>query len=480
MNKSLKKNFIYNIIYQLLTIIMPLITTPYIARVIGPTGSGTYSYTYSIISYFVLFAMLGINNYGNRLIAKIRNDKIKLSKEFSSLFYIHILISLIVLIGYAFYVFIWGREYLLVFLIQSLYMLSAMIDINWLFFGLEEFKVTVTRNIIIRLLLTIGIFIFVRAPNDLLLYILILAISNLLSNLILLFFLKKNDIKLVKVKLEDMKKHLKPLIILFIPVISVSIYKLMDKIMLGQIVNVTEVGYYEYAERIINLPISLITALGTVMLPRMSNLVSTKNIRELKTYIHKSMQFVMFISIPLSVGIILVSKIFVPLFLGNSYYKTIILTQIIALTVPVISWANVIRTQYLLPTEKDKEFTCSIIGGAIINFILNSILIPIYGAVGAAIATVCAEVCVMIYQTIIVRKELAIKEYFCKTFSFFIKTIIMGIIVYFIGYLPCSSLIICVMQVIVGVLIYFAMNFSYIATFIPVRKTTKVRKEKRQ
>ena len=277
-----------------------------------------------------------------------------------------------------------------------------------------------------------------------------------------------------------MKKHLKPLIILFIPVISVSIYKLMDKIMLGQIVNVTEVGYYEYAERIINLPISLITALGTVMLPRMSNLVSTKNIRELKTYIHKSMQFVMFISIPLSVGIILVSKIFVPLFLGNSYYKTIILTQIIALTVPVISWANVIRTQYLLPTEKDKEFTCSIIGGAIINFILNSILIPIYGAVGAAIATVCAEVCVMIYQTIIVRKELAIKEYFCKTFSFFIKTIIMGIIVYFIGYLPCSSLIICVMQVIVGVLIYFAMNFSYIATFIPVRKTTKVRKEKRQ
>lgn len=475
MNKSLKKNFIYNIMYQLLTIIMPLITTPYIARVIGPTGSGTYSYTYSIVSYFVLFAMLGINNYGNRLIAKIRDDKSKLSKEFSSLFYLHIFVSIIVLICYAIYVILWGQEYLLAFIIQSIYILSAMIDINWLFFGLEEFKVTVTRNIIIRLLLTIGIFVFVRNSDDLLLYIFILAISNLLSNLVLLFFLKKKDIRLVKVKLKDMKKHLKPLILLFVPVISVSIYKLMDKIMLGQMINVTEVGYYEYAERIINLPMSLITALGTVMLPRMSNLVSTKNIKELKKYINKSIQFVMFISIPLSIGIILVSKTFVPFFLGNSYYETIALTQIIALTVPVISWANVIRTQYLLPTERDKEYTISIICGAGINFALNSILIPRYGAIGAATATVFTEICIMVYQTIIVRAELDIKKYLHNTLPFFIKAIFMGIVVYFIGNLPFSPLIICITQVVAGVLIYFIMNLSYIVSFIPVDKIVKLK-----
>ena len=184
MKKSLKKNFIYNIVYQILTIVIPLITTPYIARVIGPTGSGIYSYTYSIVNYFVLFAMLGINNYGNRLIAKVRNKKAELCKEFTSLFSLHVLISLFVFVCYIVYTFFIASDYTIFFLIQSLYIVSAVLDINWLFFGLEEFRVTVTRNILIKLLLALCIFVFVRSSTDLAIYILLLALSNLISNII--------------------------------------------------------------------------------------------------------------------------------------------------------------------------------------------------------------------------------------------------------------------------------------------------------
>ena len=476
MKKSIKKNFIYNIVYQILTIVIPLITTPFIARVIGPTGSGIYSYTYSIVNYFVLFAMLGINNYGNRLIAKVRNKKAELCKEFTSLFSLHVLISLFVFVCYIVYTFFIASDYTIFFLIQSLYIVSVVLDINWLFFGLEEFRVTVTRNILIKLLLTLCIFVFVRSSTDLAIYILLLALSNLISNIILFCFLKKNDIQFVKITKKDVIKHLKPLFLLFIPVISLSIYKLMDKIMLGQLVNVTEVGYYEYAERIINLPMSLITALGTVMLPRMSNLVSNKKTQELKRYIGKSMDFVMFMSYPICIGIILVSINFVPWFLGDAYYKTIVLTQILALTIPVISWANVIRTQYLLPMEYDKKFTISIILGAIVNLVLNLLLIPAHGAIGASIATVCAEICVMLYQTIIVKKELDIKCYMYNTIPFLIKSIVMGIIVYFVSFLPIATSLVCVCQIVSGVFVYFIMNISYINKIFPFREILRKKK----
>lgn len=476
--KSLKKNFIYNILYQVLIIILPLITTPYISRVIGPTGTGINSYTYSITYYFVMFSMLGINNYGNRLIAKCRNDSEKMSKEFSSLFRLHVLLSIIAILVYLIYVMIGVNEYKIYFLIQTVYLVSSLFDINWLFFGLEEFKITVTRNTIIKIISTLSIFLLVKKSDDLIIYILILGLSSLISNLLLFPFLKKNKVKLVKVDFKEITKHFKPLVVLFIPVIAVSIYKLMDKIMLGSMIDVKEVGLYEYGERIINLPMTIITALGTVMLPRISNLVANKEEEKIKKYIDKSMKFVLFLSIPLCFGIIIVANDFIPLFLGNGYMKTSTIVKILAITIPIISWANIIRTQYFLPKEMDKEYIRSVFLGAIINFILNIFLIKKYQSLGASIATVFAELVVMLYQTYKVRKFLPINNYLKYFAEFFIKSFIMSIIIYTFSLFDINIIIKLIFQIMCGVIIYGIINIKYILETLNIKKFINMTKRR--
>ena len=218
---KLAKNFIYNIIYQVLILILPLISAPYISRILGAEGIGTYSYTYSIVSYFVMFAMLGINNYGNRLIAQTRDDKEKLSINFWSLYILEFIITAIVLIAYIIFITFIIKEDKLMYILQFGYILSSFFDINWFFFGIEEFKITVTRNTIIKILSFVLLFIFVKTKSDIYIYTIILVISNFISNIVLWPFIFKR-IKKVKISFKDIFKHLKPCIILFIPVIAVS------------------------------------------------------------------------------------------------------------------------------------------------------------------------------------------------------------------------------------------------------------------
>ncbi len=187
---NIKKNFIYNVLYQILIMILPLITTPYIARVIGANGVGVQSYTYSVVNYFVLFAMLGVNNYGNRSIAAVRDDKEKLSKTFWSIYGLQAILSIIMLIIYMFYLIFITNENKVIAGIQSIYIFSALLDINWFFFGIENFKITVTRNAFIKVISAFSIFIFVKKQDDLYIYSLILVIGTIISQVILWFFYK--------------------------------------------------------------------------------------------------------------------------------------------------------------------------------------------------------------------------------------------------------------------------------------------------
>ena len=207
-------------------------------------------------------------------------------------------------------------------------------------------------------------------------------------------FLKK-EIAFVKVNKEDIVKHIKPVLVLFVPVIAISLYKIMDKIMLGYLINVVEVGYYEQAEKIINIPLGLITALGTVMLPRISSLISKGNDKIIKEYIKNSLKFMMFISFPIAFGLIAISSGFIPMFLGIAFTKSALILNYLSVTIIFLSIANVIRTQYLIPKEKDGIYIKSVILGAIINFIINLLLIPRYYSIGACIGTIFAEFSVM-------------------------------------------------------------------------------------
>ena len=466
---SPKKNFIYNIIYQILILIIPLITAPYLSRVVGAEGVGTYSYTYSIVYYFMLLTLLGVNNYGNRSIAKVRDDKKKLSKTFWSIYFFQLVMGIVMLILYLLYIYLFDNQYRLIALIQTLFIVSSILDINWLFFGLEEFKKTITRNSFVKVGNVVLIFLFVKESQDLWKYTLIMSGMTVLSQLILWNSVRKK-ISFVKISLKDIIKHIKPNLVLFIPVIAVSLYKMIDKVMLGMMTNVNEVGFFENAEKITNIPMTLITALGTVMLPRMSNILAKGEKGKANDYITKSISFVMFLSFAMCFGLIAIGYKFAPFYFGQEFQKTGILIILLAVTLPFLSFANVIRTQYLIPKERDKDYIISVSLGAIVNLVINIILIPKYASVGACIGTIFAEAIVAIYQTISVKNELNVKKYIKNALPFFIKAFVMLIAVYSFNYISMNTLLRLLLQLSLGCVIYGVLNLKYILSIVDIKK----------
>ncbi len=427
--RTLGRNFLYNVIYQMLLIVIPLLTTPYIARVLGAERVGIYTYTYTVANYFVLFAMLGQKNYGNRSIAVVRDDRVRLRAVFSEIYGLQALCGVICIAVYVLFCIFFGGENRLYFYIEGLYVLSALFDISWFFMGLEQFRVTVSRSIVIRLLTLIAIFVFVRDEGDLAVYALIMALGMLLSQLTLWYclprYLGSRKEGLLHPTVRACLRHLPSELVLFIPVIAVSLYKMMDKLLLKGMSTYTEVGFFESADRIIGIPLGVITALGTVMLPRMSHLAAADDREQSAHYIRMSMRFAMFLGVGMMCGLYAVAEDFVPLFLGEGYTPVITLLRLLTPTVLFIAWANVIRTQYLIPNHRDTGYIVSVLLGAAVNLALNLLLIPYMQATGAVIATLGAEGVVCISQTVMVRKTrrgegLPIGLYFLDTLPYLI------------------------------------------------------------
>ena len=317
--KDVKKNYIFNLIYQVVAIILPIISTPYISRVLGAKNVGIYGYTLSISAYFVLFGTLGITLYGQREIAYLQKDKEKYSRAFFEIFLLKLLVMSLSSLVF-FLVFVKSNHYYHVFYkILLLELLANAIDITWFFQGLEEFKKTVARNLIVKLASIISIFIFVKTKEDLKIYFLIYVLSILLGNLSLWISVPKYISK-VKVKTLRIFKHLKPTLIMFVPQVAIQIYTVLDRTMIGRIVNdKAEVGFYTQGENIIKLFLTIITALGIVMLPRIASCFTENNYEKIKEYIYKSFNVVFLLSMPMIAGIILVVDMFVPMFFGPGY-----------------------------------------------------------------------------------------------------------------------------------------------------------------
>lgn len=434
---SVRENFIYNVVYQILLIVLPLITTPYISRVLGADGVGIYSYTYTVANYFMLAAMLGVKNYGNRSIAAAREDRMLLSRTFWQIYGLQFLCALAAVLFYFLYILLFQKDYTIVALIQGIYVLSGLLDISWFFFGLEEFRLTVIRNIVIRLADLACVFFFVRTREDLWKYTLIITLGVLISQEYLWLYVRR-FVDWYRPAAKELVSHLRSELVLFIPVIAVSLYKMMDKVMLGQISTITQVGYYESTEKIINIPLGVITALGTVMLPRMSNLAAKGKAEESRRYIYNSMLFAGFMSSAMCFGIMGIASDLVPVFLGKEYLPCTALLQVLAPTVLFIAWANVIRTQYLIPNKLDRSYIISVALGAAVNLLVNACLIPRLDAMGAVIGTIFAEGSVCICQTVMVRKKLEIGRYLKDTFPMLITGAAMLLLIHQISRL-CSG-----------------------------------------
>lgn len=450
---SVKKNFIYNSFYQILSFIVPLITTPYISRVLGSEGVGKYSYHYAIAYYFTLFIMLGVNHYGNREIAQNRDDKEQNSKIFWSIYALQFGLGIIVNAIYIFYCLCFSKE-VKISLIMSLYTLSTAFDISWFCSGMEDFYILVYRNILVKIVVTAGVFLCVKERQDVLIYSIILSAGSLLSQIAMLPYLK-NKVYFIKPQKEAVLAHLKPNLYLFLPVIAVSLYKIMDKIMLGIIVDEIQVGYYELSERIIQLPMVLVSSLGTVMLPRMCNLVIKDKALGVR-FLEISIICAMFFSSSMSFGIMAISKEFVPLFYGNNFETCITLFLILLPSCPFLAFANVIRTQYILPNHLDTIYLKSVFFGALVNILANLIFIPCLKAVGAAIGTLCAEIVVCIYIILKVRRQLNVIRYIQMSLPFIFSGIILFFALYNCDFNISCNLTRIIIKIILGIIIYIA------------------------
>lgn len=454
---SIKKNLAYNMFYQILAIILPFITAPYVSRVLGAKGVGIYSYTYSIANYFLLFIMLGITNHGNRSIASTEKTKEKLGKCFWNNYIIQLFMGVIVVGIYISYCVCFAKENRLYALIQMLVVISGILDINWFFWGIEEFKLTVVRNTICKILSVVCIFIFVKQKDDLWIYVLIMAMTIFVSQLILWKFLV-NKISFYKPKWKIVKGNIKPIIILFLPVLAYSLYRIMDKIMIGNFSTMQEVGYYDNAEKILNIPIGIVTALGNVMLPRISNLISEGRKNEQEKYMKISFIFVSMVEGVICFGISSVANLFAVFYYGTEFIKTGEILTIIIYTALISGWANIIRTQYLIPMKEDNIYVISMISAAAVNFILNLIFIPQYGAKGALVGTILAELTVLIVQAVAIRKVFNWKSIIKENMPYiFIGIFMFGIIKLENRIFNFSQIEALIIEILSGAIVYFTL-----------------------
>ncbi|MCD8074216.1 MAG: flippase [Lachnospiraceae bacterium] len=460
-NVNLKLNIAYQMFYEVIALCLPLITSPYISRVLGAENLGIYSYTYSIATYFGMFAVLGVKNHGNREIAKSRSDQDKVNHTFSNIYTVQFIASVVVLVVYFIYALFIASEYTVFFIIQGLYVISCLLDISWFFIGLEQIKLTVIRSTVIKILSFVATFVFVRDASDLWKYCLIVAFSAFLSQAALWTYFPRYA-KLVKPNGVEVKKQLKPMLILFIPVIAVSIYNVMDKIMVGSMSTKSQLGYYENSEKIINCTKTVMTSFGTVMMPRMSRLAAEKNVQQSKRYMRLSIEAVMFIAFALAFGIGSIANDFSVLYWGEEFAPCGLLLMGLAVSLPFSGFANVIRTQYLIPNNKDNTYIAAVISGAVINAIVNATLIPSQGAFGAVIGTICAEGAVCVIQCFAARKEIEIGVYIRKTVPFLAIGAIMCLCVVLLNRVLNMSLILnLLIEIVVGAVVYLALSLIY-------------------
>ncbi len=415
------KNYAYNLSYQLLVIILPIITTPYVTRVFSSNDLGTYGYFNSIVTYFILLATLGVANYGTKEISSHRND---IRKNFWGIYTLQFGATCLSILLYIILCFAFSFMQNPVAYILGLSLLSKGMDISWLFQGLEDFRKITVRNITVKLVGVVSIFLFVKSPGDLYLYVSLLTVFELLGQLSM-WFPAREFIGKPHLDLYYAKQHLKPVILLFLPQIAISLYVTLDRTMLGALASTTDVGIYDQALKLVNILLTLVTSLGSVMLPRVSNLLSKGN-NEAVNRMHQ-MSFLIYnlVIFPTIAGMLIINNDFVKFFLGNDFQEARYAIAIMIFRMFFIGWTNIMGIQILIPHNKNKEFLTSTTVPAIVSVGLNLLLLPKFGYIGAAIVSVLTEVFVWGIQLYFTRKYLKDVPIYKSTVKIFLASILM-------------------------------------------------------
>lgn len=458
---SLKGNVILNFINTITGIIFPVITFPYASRILLPDGIGAVNFLTSIVNYIVLFTSLGIPMYAVREVAKHRDNielRNRITVEITALSIALCLLGYIAVWLLAEFVPRISEAYAL-FYILSLSVLFTGIGVNWFYQGIEDFKFITIRAVIIRTLAALSLFLFVKDRDDLLIYGAITVGSTVGNNVINFVHLKKY-IRFGQIQWRklDVVRHLRPAIHIFVLNLIISIYLNLNSVMLGFMQGDEAVGLYTAGNKIAHIVLSVVTSLGVVMIPRCSNLVEAGNMKEFGAVIGKATRLVMCMALPFTVGLMLLATPIIRIFCGESFVEAIPVLYWTAPIIIFIGLTNVIGLQVLYPQGKENIVIWSTLGGAVLNLILNLVLIPLYAEIGAAVATFIAELAVLILQIILGYKYFPLKIKDIKYQSYLVATIIMSIAVALVVMATGDMW----MQVLVSLLLGGALYVGYL------------------
>lgn len=460
MNK-IRKNIGYQTIYQILSTLLPLVTAPYLSRVFTAEYLGIFSYTTSVVSYFTFFAMLGFTTYGIRMISSKSENVEDRNRTFMEIYILQVITCCLAFVFYVFYLLLICKENKVIAWIQSLSIVACFFDVNWFFFGIEEFEIIVKRNLLVKISSVLAILIFVKKVDDLKIYTLIIVGSILISQLILWLYLPKY-IHVKKLEWSKIFSHLSPVLILFIPIIAMSIYQVMDKTMLGIFSTNVESGYYYNADKIVNVPFSILTAFGAVLMPRISSLLHSGNEDEAKELFLSSTRAVAFTAIALSFGIASIAQELTPIFFGHGYERCIELIKILAPLLLIKGYSESIRSLYLIPHQLDHIYIYSVFIGAGINLICNILFIPSLGAMGAVIGTLFAEMGTCVSQLFFIRKQISFKNIFSHLHVYIVIGVVMMATVRISSTFFSVGILSLIFEVFVGAVTFIILSISYI------------------
>lgn len=458
---NLKKNMLYQVVYQVFASVLPLITSPYLSRVLGASGLGIFSYTSTFVAFFSLFAMIGVQNYGTRCISSV-NERSEEKRIFWEIYIIQIITSLIAIVLYILTLIYFIKENNVIYSIHLFIIIGCAFDVKWYLYGKEEFRAIVMRDTAVKILTIACIFIFVKSAQDLWKYALIMALGIFGSQIyIWILVIKRVGIQLISLKMVGV--HLKPDIMLFIPIVALQIYPLIDKTMIGMLSPDTESGFYYNADKLVYILFGITRCFGDVTLPRISSLKTSGRNSESQKLIGQSIEGLICIACAMAFGIISISNEFVPIFFGDGYEECIYLLRILSFVIVFVTISYTIRMQYLIPYQKENIFIITVIIGIVVNLIINYILIGIYnmGAMGAAIGTLIAEALICLIQLIVLEKQMCVFKKIVNSAIYFLFGILMYILIRWISLINIQDVIRICIEVLCGVIIYTICCVSY-------------------
>lgn len=455
--KSLAENFIYNILYQLLVTALPIITTPYTARVLGLHANGSHAYTESIVTYFIILGYMGTALYGTRKIAYVRENQKELVQTAWSILWLRLALMAATLAVYVPVLCVRG-EFAYLYRIQIINIVANGIDLSWFYQGVEDFKKITLRNLLVKALYIVCLFTLVRGPADLWLYVFLIVASALLGNILMWFFLKDylgpRSIRIPR----DMTAHLRGSLGLFLPQVTNYIYSLLDRSMLKWMTGNTDyVSVYDQGQRLIRAIIGIMQSVGYAMMARLSNLQATHEETQIRVYIRKSLNLTVFFALPIMFGLCAIAKDFVPLFLGDEYGQVVTVLQVLSPLVLVISVNSVMGVQLLISVGKEKPYTVATSMGALVNTLVNLALLPSLHVLGACISSLAAEAVVALILCRACREYISFRRLIQDNWLCFAASAAILAIVWLIQQLPIGIPIRLAMEVGIAASFYFGI-----------------------